>query len=579
VTLPTPEPGAARPAIVLPEATDLERRVSLAADAVIAQGKTGYNWGSVDTILSRGLAAELGPDGTTRCKQANNSGRAANVLTESNDKDIDLYMVFARAPYSAKKFRRVAVDRIKRFPKLRTVAIAEKDKSGIWRVMSLVERAGVNLAQRIRRHFPLVGDGDIQIVTGAEPQVTVPAEVEGADEELFAAAALAKTVRLDNAASLPDLFRKFASDSGVTLDSSVAVDLLACAMSSQMVLFAGPSGTGKSILARLLARFVTDDDRFRILEARRGWGSPEDAVGYYSSLSDRFAQTSDTALLTDLHEACTAGLLGAPASALVPVLLVEEANLSAIEGYLAPITHGLSAPSVAYIRWPLHAQREGATDTEEAVSLPSTLLLGPWPRVFGTVNVDTNSPAPARKVTARAAVVLLEPDDQFSIDVEVSRLSSSAGDTPTAGGGADWVGDPAAARRSMTVDRLKTMVTGFSSMLMTAGGKKPLVPSRRDVERAANYMANYLALVDWDGTDNADLHMAAENAFLHVVLPQLPADSFADVLQSLSKYELEPASDDETVRGGLLISRVRRLASLTDDVLFSDTIDFWAALS
>ena len=100
-----------------------------------------------------------------------------------------------------------------------------------------------------------------------------------------------------------------------------------------------------------------------MLEARSGWSGPEDAFGYYSSLTAQFAQTPDTPKLVALHEFAV-GVLGGDepdtAHAASTVLLVEEANLSAIEGYLAPVTHGLSAISVPLLTWPLHAQRAGA---------------------------------------------------------------------------------------------------------------------------------------------------------------------------------------------------------------------------
>jgi hypothetical protein len=66
------------------EPTQFELNVSERADAIVAAGKTGYAWNPVDELLKQELDVS-----STRCKQANNSGRAANVLTESNDKDVE----------------------------------------------------------------------------------------------------------------------------------------------------------------------------------------------------------------------------------------------------------------------------------------------------------------------------------------------------------------------------------------------------------------------------------------------------------------------------------------------------------
>jgi energy-coupling factor transporter ATP-binding protein EcfA2 len=578
VTLPSAHAGPGTD----PPPTEFELKFSAAADAVIAEHKTGYQWGPVDELLQSELSEELGPNGTTRCKQAKGSGRAANVLTESNDKNIDLYLVFIHTPYTVAQFLRAAENRIGRFPNVRTVAVAAKH-GGVWRVESIIEREGVGLAERIRSHFPLVQEGGVHLVKGpAITELEVP-ELERPDEEVFASAIASRPTLLDKLNLLANELLKLAQESGVSLDATVATDLLSCALSAQMLLFAGPSGTGKSTLARLLARFLTTDEMCGILNAKRGWGSPEDAVGYYSPLSEQFAQTSDTSVLTDLHEACADAVLkkgDSADSAPVPVLIVEEANLSVIEGYLAPVVHGLSSPSVPYLRWPLHAQREGALDTDDALNLPPTLLFGPWPRVFGTINVDANSAAPAHKVTARTAVVLLEPASFIDVDKEATRLALPRPDSlPSGSQAVPYAGDPESARLKCQPERLRELIQALATLLTNAGGDKALVPSIRDLYRSANYMAYYDLLTGQDTDPAVISRRAAENAILHFVLPQLSAEDFSRVLRNLTATVLEPPSTDADVAGGLLAPRIERLAASLEGALFSDTVDFWAALS
>lgn len=564
----------------LPSVTTFERAVSDAADRIIAVGKTGYHWDSVDKLLKDELKTELGEEGQTRCKQARNSGRAANVLTESNDKNIALYLVFIHKPYTVEQFRRVAKDRIARFPNVKTVAVAEQVDS-TWRVTEIVEREGVGLAAQIAGHFPLVSSDKIYPVPAGSESAPV-AEVHRPDEGIFASAATARPTSVQGLGSLSDQLRALATANGVSLDATTAVDTLAAVLSSQMVLFAGPSGTGKSTLARLMSAFITGPDNSIVLEAGRGWQTPEDMVGYFSALSTSFAQTPSTEMLIDLHELCAAALSNenTALTAPVPVLLVEEINLSTIEGYLSPVMHGLSRPATPYLRWQLHAQREGVADIEDALTLPPELLFGPWPRIFGTINVDANSPAPARKVAARASVVLLEPDAAFNVNQEVERLS---GGDPVATLVGDHigvaVGDPTAARRELSDAALRSLVEAFSTVLKSAEGSRQLVPSRRDIDRALNYMAYYVKLADGN-QDSADAaRRAAENALLHVVLPQLPAHAFTTAVRALSAASLEGASADMNTVGGLLAPRVSRLSASITDALFSDTVDFWTALS
>lgn len=576
MSLPS-EDAADNPALVPP--TDFELALSSAADGVMAVRRTGYNWGPVDRLLREKLRGPTGRDLRTRCKQTDRSGRAANVLTESNDKDIDLYVIFIRPPYTAEQFVRVARNRIARFPKVKTVAVAEQDATGTWRVGQIVEREGIGLTPSLRSLFPLVDADDTTVVqTTFDATADDVPPVERADEDSFAASIADLRTEIADLNLLPQRFRRFAEDSGVTIDSSTAIDLLACMLSSQMLLLAGPSGTGKSTLARLVARFLTRDTSVGIIESKRGWVSPEDAFGYYSSLTERFSHTSETTVLTDMHEACAASLSQAPAGC--PVLLVEEANLSPIDGYLAPVMHGLSSPSAPLLAWHLHAQRDGATESDEALSLPPTLLLGPWPRVVGTVNIDANSVSPARKVTARAAVLLLEPDVVLDVDAEVDRVRGrGAADPRPAGLGLGYLGDPRTALLAIERDVALDALQRFSDLMESVSGDVRLVPSRRDIDRSLQYMAYFVMLAqDWS-SDVDVVGLAAENALLHFVLPQLPDHQFSEVLRALRNASLQGASEEPVVLGGLLQSRVQRLLQAMESGLFSDSLDFWAALS
>jgi hypothetical protein len=268
----------------------------------------------------------------------------------------------------------------------------------------------------------------------------------------------------------------------------------------------------------------------------------------------------------------------------VPFLLIEEANLSPIEGYLAPAIHGLSAPSSPYLRWLLHAHAGSVENEDLDLLIPPTLLFGPFPRLFGTINVDATAPAPARKIGARGLVVLLEPQQQLDAAALAKRLGA---DVIEAVGDADdvartRVGDPDCARNALSEADLTALLEPFLALVLATIGEGAL--SHRDVARAANYMAWFWLLAETDrGSlgDDAVRRLAAENALLHIVLPTLSSTSFARAMARFRDHDpaAAPAADSPNVLGGLLAGRVSRLDAAVRNSMFPDAVDFWAALS
>ena len=93
--------------------------------------------------------------------------------------------------------------------------------------------------------------------------------------------------------------------------------------------------------------------------------------------------------------------------------------------------------------WMLHETFVGANAGGSNLNLPSTLLFGPYPRVIGTINVDTTAPAPARKVVARSSVILLKPE-ALTVGALVNLFGQEQESSDAwHGEGAPWLGDPA----------------------------------------------------------------------------------------------------------------------------------------
>jgi len=563
-----------------PSLTSFEKEIHDAADPVFGSGKSGYHWEPVDAVLKSGLAL----DGKTRCKKATNSGRAANVLTESNDKQIELYVVFIGPQYSIKSFIPVATDRVKRFPNVKTVAVADRT-SGTWRVRAIVEREGIGLAERLRDAFPAVDDDGIHLVEshlesdGAAEESAVPS-VPIVDEDEFASAMMGREAALEDLSTLPTRLVEFAGQRGVMLDASLATDLLATVLSSQLLMFAGPSGTGKSTVARLLSEFFAPvDHRFEI-EALRQWLTPDDLVGYYSVLGRQYATAPHTQTIVALHEASVAPLASDDGNTDgPPILLIEEMNLSAPEGYLAPVIHGLSGISESYLRWNLHTGGTEAIDEATVVALPQVALIGPYPRIFGTINVDVSAQAPARKVAARSAVILLEPIELTSDELTALAASATTNqDFEEEPVGEDFLGDPLAALGAASEKRVSALTTQLQEFVGELDG---LPVSRREATRCLAYMAYFSLLSgDTNGAGDGRLRLAVENAFAHCILPTVEPGRFATILEALADFPLMDPASDPTELGGLLKTRVQRLLGLVNhgpDV--GATIDFWSALS
>lgn len=390
---------------------------------------------------------------------------------------------------------------------------------------------------------------------------------------------------IDSLAEVLQAFREHLDERSVRYDASTTVDLLASFLSCQFLLFAGPSGTGKSTAAKALQAFFAPHDSRGIIEARRQLIGPEDVAGHLSPIVGRYVRVRDLDELLRLHDSGPEGA--------TPVLLVEEINLSPVEGYLSPLVHGLSGLASEAVEWRLH--HDGSY-----MEVPDTVFLRPFPRLLGTINVDSTAMAPAPKVTARACVILLEPPDRLDVAGGLDRLRAGipTGADAYAGRGAHLVGDPHDAVRSSELDdgELTRQLTAMVDLTHGAGAAPappagvtatppPNLVTRRQLDQCLLY-ASWFALLakafeTTGGSVAGDVYrMASENALLHFMLPSLAPVEFGLALGRLihAGGDLTAAAND-TELGGVLRSRVSRLASAGGLSMGGRTLDFWDRLS
>lgn len=369
---------------------------------------------------------------------------------------------------------------------------------------------------------------------------------------------------VNEVAGLADAFRSLCQDHGVVYEPAVRRDMLAATLSSQLVLFAGPSGTGKSTAARMLARFFTTEFRTRTVEVRPLWSGPEGLTGYYSRLTSTYDETPSLRPLVELGTATGGG---------VPFLILEEANLSPMEVYLGNVVTGLSGLAAEKIPWRLHWQSSPLLVEGMSSPLPPEFILEPFPRFLGTINVDSTAGAPSAKVCGRALVVLLEPPSTTLAISSIGAMQQPASNQALAAVAVKNIGAPSAAWWAFVAKESHTLLTDALGSLcaaleadLGAGHVSP-----REVQRSVMFMAWHVAIAEHDAdfvSPPTAAREAAELAVLHVVLPGLGPSQFGAAVESLRTH---------ATPGGILADRLARISSTKG--LYGAPADFWAALS
>jgi energy-coupling factor transporter ATP-binding protein EcfA2 len=315
----------------------------------------------------------------------------------------------------------------------------------------------------------------------------------------------------ESVGELPDMFGQFLQHYGISVGSvDEGLDLLAATLSSQFVIMAGPSGSGKSLMASALSGFFAPKDRRCRLEATRLLARREEFFGYYSHLAGQQFMAYDQ-LLNLLPLANAAG--DSPHA-----VTIEEANLSPIEGYLSPLIHGLSGLEAASLDINLHSQPSDVASQVPGVQVPSVLRLEPFPRFFATLNVDAESPAPARKVVSRACVVLLETPPFTTALAASDTLVQPSVDEAT-GPAAALLGRPRLAYERYAAtgsDLYQQALTVRADVLRQALGHD--VIAHRALQKSLLYMAWFMELSGVAEAVQGEpaIEAAADNALLSI---------------------------------------------------------------
>lgn len=162
----------------------------------------------------------------------------------------------------------------------------------------------------------------------------------------------------------------------------------------RFVILTGLSGSGKTLLARLFAKWISPSaENYAVVPVGSNWTSNENILGYPDALSpDRYVKTAAVEIILRAYKAPDEP----------HILILDEMNLSHVERYFADFLSAIESPNE-----PLHLHGDSSDrgDVPPFLSgLPRNLF------VIGTVNVDETTYMFSPKVLDRANVIEFRAD-------------------------------------------------------------------------------------------------------------------------------------------------------------------------
>ena len=191
-----------------------------------------------------------------------------------------------------------------------------------------------------------------------------------------------------------DSFYKYLLLNGYYFDKKVIENYLLSLKIKHFIILTGNSGTGKTKLSQLFAKFVfskNEVEGYKIVPVGANWTDNTNIIGYYNVIIEDYQSTPAYELIEDAQ-----GDLDNPY-----FLILDEMNLSHVERYFADFLSAIESGEEI----PLYG-------TDDALALPNNLF------VIGTVNVDETTYMFSPKVLDRANTI--EFDTLLAFDYMLS---------------------------------------------------------------------------------------------------------------------------------------------------------------
>lgn len=207
----------------------------------------------------------------------------------------------------------------------------------------------------------------------------------------------------DRENELLDQFTQSAKNNGFLYDEKDLINFHTAMKSSNLVILAGMSGTGKSKLVEIYAQALgLSHDQLKIIPVRPSWTNDSDLIGFVDLINMRY-RPSDSGLV-DL-------MINAAKGDKLYIVCFDEMNLARVEHYFSPFLSLLEMESKN--RQLTLYNHELSSQLKNADVYPPTIPLGDNLLFVGTVNLDETTYHFSDKVLDRANVITLNTDLSF----------------------------------------------------------------------------------------------------------------------------------------------------------------------